>query len=95
MLIEITHQDLTTALAELNAIVAELREDSARKPVLMHGVDATVWPLVDVAFAHGWSTRIGLEDGRQLPDGSLAPSNAALVAAALERRAAAPRRGAS
>jgi uncharacterized protein (DUF849 family) len=92
LLIEINHQDLAAALAELNAIVAELRDYPVRKPVLMHGLDATVWPLVDVAFARGWSTRIGLEDGRQMPDGSLAPSNAALVAAALERRAAAPRR---
>ena len=58
-----------------------------RKPILLHGLDATVWPLLDAAFARGYSTRVGFEDGRTLPDGSVAPSNAALVKAALERRA--------
>jgi uncharacterized protein (DUF849 family) len=58
--------------------------------VLLHGVDATVWMFIEAAFARGYSTRVGLEDGRELPDGRIAPSNAALVTAAIElkRRAA-------
>ena len=57
-----------------------------RKPVLLHGMDATVWPLVDEACRRGFSTRVGLEDGAWLPDGSIAASNAALVAAAIAIR---------
>ena len=53
-----------------------------RKPVLLHGFDATVWPFVERAGRQGFSTRVGLEDGSALPDGTSAPSNAALVAAA-------------
>jgi len=52
----------------------------------LHGMDATVWPLVDEAFRRGFSTRVGLEDGAALPDGSMAASNAALVAAAIDIR---------
>ncbi len=36
--------------------------------------------------AEGYSMRVGLEDGATLPDGSAAPSNAALVAAAIYGR---------
>jgi uncharacterized protein (DUF849 family) len=100
LLLEINHQAGPAALAELNAIDGELREFPVRKPVLLHGVDATLWTLVDLAFDRRYSTRIGLEDGRLLPDGSMAESNAALVAAAVDRRKvafelAASRKGAS
>jgi uncharacterized protein (DUF849 family) len=50
--------------------------------VLLHGFDGGVWPLVRMAAARRLSTRVGLEDGDLLPDGSRAESNAALVAAA-------------
>jgi uncharacterized protein (DUF849 family) len=60
-----------------------------RKPILLHGLDATVWAFVDAAFARGYATRVGFEDGRTLPDGSIATSNSAIVSAALDRRAAA------
>ena len=46
-------------------------------------VDATVWPFVERCAREGYSTRVGLEDGRDLPDGSPAGSNADLVAAAV------------
>jgi uncharacterized protein (DUF849 family) len=86
-LLEINQQVESEALAELSALEAVLVGAPA-KPILLHGLDATVWPLMDIAFARGYSTRVGLEDGRHLPDGSIASSNAALVEAALERRAA-------
>lgn len=91
-LIEIEHQDLAAALTEL-AAVEQVLARAPLKPVLLHGLDTTVWPLADAAFARGWSTRIGLEDGAQMPDGSVAPSNAALVTAALARRASGGRSG--
>jgi hypothetical protein len=85
-LLEINHQDPDEAFAELAALEAVLVRAPA-KPVLLHGLDATVWPLLDAAFARSYSTRIGFEDGRALPDGSVAASNAVLIKAALERRA--------
>ena len=48
---------------------------ASRRPRLLHGVDATAWPLVDVARARGYGTRIGLEDTLTLPDGAIAPGN--------------------
>jgi uncharacterized protein (DUF849 family) len=84
-LLEINQQVEREAFEELSALEAVLARAPA-KPVLLHGLDATVWPLLGTAFARGYSTRIGFEDGRNLPDGSVAPSNAALVKAAVERR---------
>ena len=70
-------------MAVTDAILAALAEAGVRKPILLHGFDATVWPFVERAFARGFSTRVGLEDGSALPDGAVAIGNAALVAAAL------------
>jgi len=50
--------------------------------MLAHGCDATVWRFVALAAERRWSTRVGLEDGKTLPNGATAPDNAALVAAA-------------
>jgi uncharacterized protein (DUF849 family) len=86
ILLEIMHQDDAAALAELAAIEAVLAR-APRKSILLHGDRAQVWPLADAAFARGYSTRVGLEDGKHLPDGALAESNAALVKAAIARRA--------
>ena len=51
-------------------------------PVLLHGEGSSAWPALRHAAARGLATRIGLEDVLTLPDGSPAPDNAALVAAA-------------
>jgi len=45
-------------------------------------MEAATWPLLEAALDRGLDVRIGLEDTLRLPDGSLAPDNAALVAAA-------------
>ena len=83
MLIEIDEQDLARAMAVADGILAVLSSVGVRKPILLHGFDATVWPLVEHAFARGFSTRVGLADGLLLPDGTVAASNAALVEAGL------------
>jgi uncharacterized protein (DUF849 family) len=54
-------------------------------PRLLHGFEHSAWPLLDIALQRGYDTRIGFEDTLFMPDGSRAPSNAALVAAARER----------
>lgn len=83
VLIEIGEQDPTVALRLAESIAAVLERAGVRRPVLLHGVDATVWPLVELARRRRWSTRVGLEDGKHLPDGATAADNAALVAAAV------------
>ncbi|MCA1221022.1 3-keto-5-aminohexanoate cleavage protein [Streptomyces sp. 8L] len=80
ILAEITEtapQDAVHAAADL---LHEL--ESAAAPVLLHGVDAAAWPLLQLAATRRLDTRIGLEDALNLPDGSPAPNNAALVRAA-------------
>lgn len=52
-------------------------------PGLLHGEGSSCWPAVRHARSLGLATRIGLEDVLMLPDGSPAPDNAALIAAAL------------
>jgi uncharacterized protein (DUF849 family) len=94
LLFEINPQDHAEALSELAAIEKNLGEAARLRPVLLHGYDATVWTFVATAFARGYSTRVGFEDGAALPDGRLAPSNAALVAAAVALKRAAAKSGA-
>ena len=83
VLIEIFEQPLDEAMGITDAILGTLARSGLRKPVLLHGLDATVWPFVERAARERFSTRVGLEDGAGLPDGTTAPSNAALVAAAV------------
>lgn len=82
ILIEIDIQELPTALADAHGIAAALDRAGVRRPILLHGADATVWPFVELARRRRWSTRVGLEDGRTLPDGKVALDNAEIVAAA-------------
>lgn len=88
VLIEIEEQETGAALAAADAIARVLEENGIRKQILLHGFDASVWPLVERAFERRWSTRIGLEDGRLLPDGKVAAGNADLVRAATRPRSA-------
>ncbi|MEK0083085.1 3-keto-5-aminohexanoate cleavage protein [Benzoatithermus flavus] len=83
ILVEIEEQALDAAMASADAILAVLARAGIRKPVLLHGFDATVWPFVARAARQGFSARVGLEDGATLPDGTTAAANAALVAAAV------------
>lgn len=83
ILIELSEQDLAQVIAAADGILDLLRAGGCRRPILLHGFDATVWPLVERAAREGFSTRVGLEDGSTLPQGSAAGSNAELVAAAV------------
>ncbi|HLL27724.1 MAG TPA: 3-keto-5-aminohexanoate cleavage protein [Xanthobacteraceae bacterium] len=96
LLFEVMKQETGAVLPELAAIEARLGDAARRKPVLLHGFDTTAWVAVEAALVRGYSTRIGFEDTRELPNGVVAPSNAALVAAAVElRKALAARPGLS
>jgi uncharacterized protein (DUF849 family) len=84
ILIEIGEQDVGEAEGVADGIHGVLEKAGLRRPIQLHGMDATVWPLVRRAAARRWSTRVGLEDGRMQPDGTVAPDNAALVRAAVD-----------
>ena len=68
------------ARANLAGIEAALGPVS--RPRLLHGLGASAWEFVKLAAERTYDTRTGFEDTLTLPDGSLAESNAALVAAA-------------
>jgi uncharacterized protein (DUF849 family) len=76
--------DAMTTVARTEAV---LDSAAVRAPRLLHGVNATAWPLVDAVGARGYSTRIGFEDTLTLPDGKVAGGNGELVRAALARLA--------
>lgn len=69
--------------ATADDLLARIRAAASPAPVLLHGLDDSCWPLLAHAGVRGLQTRIGLEDTLLLPDGSSAPGNAELVAAAL------------
>jgi uncharacterized protein (DUF849 family) len=73
--------------AEAAFLLRLVREGAGRKsaasiPVLLHGEGSSCWPALRLAAQQGLDSRIGLEDTLRMPDGSAAPDNAALVAAA-------------
>jgi uncharacterized protein (DUF849 family) len=82
ILIEPMQPDSESALANAAAIEAVLDRAGVDRPRLLHGTGPTSWDLIRVAAGRRLATRVGLEDVRDLPDGSPAPDNAALVAAA-------------
>jgi uncharacterized protein (DUF849 family) len=84
ILIEVAEQDIEQARAVASGVVKLLDRSGVRRPRLLHGFDATVWDFVTLAAELRLSTRVGLEDGSKLPDGSTASGNADLVAAAVD-----------
>ena len=83
VLVEMTDDDPGRAMAEGEAVLATLGSAGIDLPILLHGEGGSVWAMVREAARRGLSTRVGLEDGLHLPDGTVAPDNAALVAAAV------------
>jgi len=83
VLIEVEEQELERARHVVDDIASVLAKTGCSLPILLHGFNATVWPLIDLAGQRGWSTRVGLEDGKWLPNGEVATSNAMLVAEAV------------
>lgn len=88
VLFEPESQDVDAALEVVVSMEDLLtRSNDAPVPRLLHGTDATTWPLLDHAITRGWATRIGFEDTLRKPDGALAPSNTELVRIAVARLA--------
>ncbi len=87
IMFEPREQVVAEAMATVAATEAVLNAAAVGAPRLLHGVNATAWPLVDAAGARGYSTRIGFEDTLTLPNGRVAGGNGELVRAALARLA--------
>ena len=79
LLVEVAEQNLEEALRTAHTILHATQAFQPPVPRLLHGTDATMWPLFQVALEQRLSTRIGLEDGLQLPSGALATGNAQLL----------------
>jgi uncharacterized protein (DUF849 family) len=71
-------------VATADDVLGEVLAAGSSAPVLLHGLDESCWPLLEHAGLRGVQARIGMEDTLLLPDGSTAPDNAALVAAAVQ-----------
>lgn len=82
VLVEPQATDPDAALRTADTLIAALAPLGADLPILVHGVDAAAWAVLEWALDAGYDTRIGLEDTLELPDGNRTPDNAALVAAA-------------
>jgi uncharacterized protein (DUF849 family) len=85
IMFEPREQIVADAMTAVAATEAVLDAAAVRAPRLLHGVNATAWPLVDAARARGYATRIGFEDSLTLPGGGVARGNGELVRAALAR----------
>jgi uncharacterized protein (DUF849 family) len=83
ILVEIVHGPAETAVAAADGILAILDEGEVTAPRLLHGEEATCWPLVAHAGRLGLPTRIGLEDTLVGPAGEPITDNAYLVRQAL------------
>jgi uncharacterized protein (DUF849 family) len=78
---------LIEAMAAVARTEAVLDAGGIDAPRVLHGVNATAWPLVDAARTRRYGTRIGFEDALTLPGGKIAAGNGELVRAALTRLA--------
>jgi len=86
VLLEPQEQDLKQALENVAAMERILNSAALRlPPLLLHGTEATVWPLMDEAIARGYDIRVGLEDTLVLPDGRVARDNVELITEAVRR----------
>jgi uncharacterized protein (DUF849 family) len=85
ILLEPMEEAVVRALWMLDSIETVLARARVTLPRVLHGVDQTAWPILDEAVTRGYDLRVGFEDVLTLPDGSVAGSNAALVAEAARR----------
>ena len=89
VLLEPQEHEMERALETVSAIekVLESRPKELPRllPRLLHGTEATVWPMMDEAIKRGYDLRVGLEDTLVLPDGRMARDNSELVAEAVRR----------
>ena len=79
ILLEPVEEEAEAALASTEAVIQALDNAYIQLPRLLHGFEATTWPLLEAALRYGYDTRVGLEDTLALPDGSPTSGNAELI----------------
>ncbi|MGE0237432.1 MAG: 3-keto-5-aminohexanoate cleavage protein [Parvibaculaceae bacterium] len=83
VLVEIDFEnDVAKAETLADDILRVLADNRIALPVLLHGSDASVWPLYRKSLALGIDARLGFEDGVHLPDGRIARDNRDIILAA-------------
>lgn len=82
VLIEPNETTVDAAILNVKQIETILDDAAPQLPRLLHGLDSTTWPMVQLAAERGYSTRIGFEDSAYLPTGQVAEFNDELVLAA-------------
>ena len=89
VLLEPQEQEMKYALENVGAIEKALKPGLLKLPrplpFLLHGTEATAWPMMAEAISRGYDVRVGLEDTLILPDGRMAQDNVELVAEAVRR----------
>jgi len=85
VLLEPQEQELKSAIETVNAMEGVLKSRAADLSFLLHGTEATAWPMMEEAIARDYDVRIGLEDTLVLPDGRTAKDNVELVTEAVRR----------
>jgi uncharacterized protein (DUF849 family) len=85
VLIEPQVQKMKEALKTVAAIEEVLDAETIELPRLLHGTEATAWPMMDEAIAREYGVRVGLEDTLLMPDGKMAKDNAELLTEAVRR----------
>ena len=88
VLLECMEESEPAALANAQAMLEVIGPSTSAGRPLLHGEGPATWAILREAVARGLDTRIGLEDTLVLPDGSPAPDNATMVAAAVALGAA-------
>jgi uncharacterized protein (DUF849 family) len=81
VLVEVDDIDPVTAETMAAGILAVIGAGGPEHQ--LHGTGRTAWPMARRAALLGLMLRLGLEDVAEMPDGSPAPDNAALVAAGM------------
>lgn len=81
VLVELDDVETPTAEAIAAGILALIGEGGPEHQ--LHGFGRSAWPMARRAVALGLMLRLGLEDVAEMPDGSPAPGNAALIAAGM------------
>ncbi len=84
VLLELPDQPVRACRAELRSMLALLDAADLDRPVVLHGLGESAWPVLREAGRRGLSTRTGLEDTLTLPGELPASDNAELVRVARE-----------
>jgi uncharacterized protein (DUF849 family) len=84
-LVEVEPRDPLAAAGEAAALSHLVARSARHLPQLHHGYDEATWHVIAAAWGEGHAIRIGLEDTLELPDGTQAPDNEALVRAAITK----------